>query len=350
MEKLADRSRLEGKGAGRRKALAPDAELLSREIEAAHSLSRRTFLAATFALAAPVLRYVPARAGAPSALSVSEVAPGVFVHQGLYEEQSPQNRGDIANASFIVGKDAVAVIDTSGSFKVGRELHAAIRGVTDRPIKYVINTHMHPDHVLGNAAFKADSPDYVGHHKLQRALAMRADSYLQSNKLMLGDEAFEGSEIVLPTVLVEDKLSLDLGGRSLVCEPQKTAHTDNDLIITDTATDTLFLGDLLFSVHIPTIDGSIKGWLSLLDELATRKAARVVPGHGPPAMEFPGALDAERKYLSTVASDVRKLIADNKTMSEAAKTAALSERADWKLFDTFHVRNVTTAFAELEWD
>ncbi len=81
-------------------------------------------------------------------------------------------------------------------------------------------------------------------------------------------------------------------------EPQRTAHTDNDLTITDSATNTLFIGDLLFSVHVPTLDGSIKGWLALIEEMKTRDAARVVPGHGPHAMELPGALEPEQRYLA----------------------------------------------------
>lgn len=232
-------------------------------------ISRKTFLQAGLALAAtPLLRYVPAYA---AAADVTEVAPGVFVHQGRYEVQSPDNRGDIANASFVVGDEAVAVIDTSGSAVMGEDLRDAIRAVTRKPIKYVINTHMHPDHVFGNAAFKQDDPTFVGHYKLARALGTRSESYVTANKQMLGEDVFKGSEIILPTMLIKEPTRLDLGGRELLLEPQATAHTDNDLIVTDTKTDTLFLGDLLFSVHVPTLDGSIKGWLALLDELGNRQ-------------------------------------------------------------------------------
>jgi len=311
-------------------------------------ISRKTFLKAGLALAAtPLLRYVPAHA---AAAEVSEVAPGVFVHQGRYEVQSPDNRGDIANASFVVGSEAVAVIDTSGSAVMGQELRDAIRAVTNKPIRYVINTHMHPDHVLGNAAFKQDAPAFVGHYKLGRALGTRSQGYIIGNKQMMGDKAFEGTEIVLPTQAIKEPTTLDLGDRTLLLEPQATAHTDNDLIVTDSKTNTLFLGDLLFSVHVPTIDGSISGWLALLDEMGKRKAARVVPGHGPKTMELPQALEPEQRYLAAIANDVRRQIAEGKTLAEATKTAGFFEKDAWKLFDQYHVRNVTAAFAELEWE
>ena len=312
-------------------------------------ISRRNALKVALALAAsPLLRYVPAYAAGDA--PVSEIAPGIFVHQGRYEVQSPQNRGDMANASFIVGSDGVAVIDTLGSAVAGRELRAAIRAVTNKPIRYVINTHMHPDHVFGNAAFKEDNPVYVGHHKLARGLASRAERYPAINQQMLGDEAFQGIEIILPTLAVDGSQTLDLGDRSLVLETQRTAHTDNDMTITDSATDTLFLGDLLFSVHVPTLDGSIKGWLALLDELSRKQAARVVPGHGPRSMELPRALEPEKRYLAAIANDVRRLIKEGKTLEDATQVAGFSERDAWKLFDQYHVRNVTAAFAELEWE
>lgn len=310
---------------------------------------RRTFLRSALAFSvAPLVGRLPALAA--NGMTFSEVAPGVFVHQGRYELQSPENRGDMANASFVIGNDAVAVIDTLGSAKVGAEMRAAIRAITDKPIRYVVNSHMHPDHVLGNAAFKEDGAEFVGHHKLARGLAARADQYLATSKHMLGADAFDGSEIIPPTVSVNDKLTLNLGGRSLVCEAQTVAHTDNDLIIIDTATDTLFLGDLLFSGHIPTLDGSLRGWLALIEQLEGRKAARVVPGHGPHAMLLPEAVSAEKEYWSVVAADVRRLIEDGKSLAEATKTAGSSERDKWRLFEQYHVRNVTAAFAELEWE
>jgi quinoprotein relay system zinc metallohydrolase 2 len=282
--------------------------------------------------------------------AVNEVAPGVFVHQGRYEIFTPRNSGDTSNAGFIVGRDGVAVIDTGGSPRIGAALLAAIRARTKLPIKYVITTHMHPDHGFGNVAFEAEKPTFVGHAKLPRALAARAERYLAINKELLGD-AFEGTRIVPPTELVKDRLEVDLGDRKLLIEAHATAHTDNDVTVLDEKTGTMFLGDLLFAKHVPALDGSIRGWLALIGKLEARKDVKLaVPGHGPASMPWPAALAAEQRYLNKVADDVRVMIKQGKTLSEAAETAGMSEKDAWLLFKEYHARNVSAAFAELEWE
>lgn len=280
---------------------------------------------------------------------VTEIAPGVFVHQGQHALFTPANMGAISNAGFIVGSEAVAVIDTGGSRKFGEGLLAAIRQHTSLPVRYVINTHMHPDHIFGNAAFAAAGAELAGHAKLARALAARRDQYMAANKPLLGD-AFEGVEVIPPALHVQDRMTLDLGGREIVLEAHPTAHTDNDLTVYDPQTGTMFMGDLLFSGHIPVVDGSIKGWLALMKELSQRKLQRVVPGHGPASMSWPGAMASQQRYLETIASEIRQFIAGGKTLADAAKTVGLTEKDAWLLFDDFNARNVSASFAELEWE
>lgn len=313
------------------------------------SLSRKAFLKGAGALAGAIVA-PGGQTWAAASDNLTEIAPGVFVHQGQHALMNAQNGGDIANASFIVGRDGVAVIDTGGSARVGAALRERIRAETPLPVRYVVNTHMHPDHVFGNAAFEADKPSYVGHHKLARGLAARAERYLAVNREAMGDAAFQGTRIVPPAVEVTGTLTIDAGGRTLMLEACKTAHTDNDLVCRETTTETLFLGDLLFAEHVPTLDGSIRGWISLLDEMARQTAQRVVPGHGPPSMAWPGAIAPERRYLGTLAADVREAISEGRTIGEAVAAAGLSERDAWLLFEAYHARNVSAAFAELEWE
>jgi quinoprotein relay system zinc metallohydrolase 2 len=283
-------------------------------------------------------------------LLLKEIAPGVYAHEGLIELTTQGNEGAIANIGFIVGDDSVAVIDTGGSVREGRRLAAAIATLTNKPIRYIINTHVHPDHLFGNAAFDSPGVTFVGHANLPRALAARGAFYLSSFRRILGDELIGEVRIVTPTSTVQDETTIDLGNRQLVLKAWPPAHTDCDLTVLDKRTGTLFSGDLVFLKHVPIVDGSALGFLRLADALAAIPAKRVVPGHGPIVADWPQAIAAERAYLTRLVKDLRGMIKAGESLGAAAEKAGQSERPNWQLFDDYNPRNATAGFAELEWE
>jgi quinoprotein relay system zinc metallohydrolase 2 len=288
------------------------------------------------------------RARASSAFVIKEIAPGIHVRRGVDEEASPGNADAIANAGFIVGRDSVLVFDPGGSLADGAALRVAIRAASDLPIRFVVMSHAHPDHIFGAGAFQEDKPAFVGHARLGAALAERGDYYRERLDEVLGPGA--AGPVVMPTMEVEDVAELDLGQRVVRLTAHKLAHTDNDLSLLDPATGTLFCGDLLFVGRAPALDGSLKGWLQELEGLKAVGAVQAVPGHGPERVDWPaGSADLER-YLRTLVLETRVAVRDNIGIAAAVEKVAAGERGRWTLFEAYNGRNVTQAYKELEWE
>lgn len=281
--------------------------------------------------------------------AIQDVGNGIYVHHGEHLDIDTGYQGDICNISFVVGSKGVAVIDTGGSLKVGSKLRDAIKKITDKPILYVINTHVHPDHIFGNAAFIQDKPQFVGHAKLGDAMQLREEAYGKLNIKYLGDDA-KGSIIVKPSLATKETTELDLGDRTLRVTPYPNAHTNTDISVIDSKTSTLFTGDLLFIERTPVIEGDIKGLISAIDTLKTYPVKQVVPGHGPVTQDWVQALNNEQRYLNTVLTDIRANIKAGKSMSDAMDSVAASEKDQWKLFDIANRRNVNTIYPALEWE
>ncbi len=286
---------------------------------------------------------------ARGAHTLDEVAPGVFVRRGPDAEATAANLGGIANIGFVIGRDAVLVTDPGGSLADGAWLRDEIRARTDRPIRHVVMSHVHPDHAFGAGAFLDDAPEFIGHARLADELAVRGDYYRARLVEILGPD--RAGPVVMPTRAVgPEGATIDLGDRRLALTAHPPAHTRSDLSMLDEGAGLLFPADLLFVGRIPSLDGSLSGWLAELDALEALGARSAVPGHGP-ALVAPGpAIAPLRRYLETLQGDVRRAIAEGRGVTETAATAARSERGDWALFDDYNGRNVTVAYKELEWE
>ncbi len=249
---------------------------------------------------------------APGPFATDEVAEGVHIRRGVDQDASAANDDAIANIGFIIGSKGVLVTDSGGSLADGENLRATIRARRpDLPIKYVVMSHIHPDHIFGAGAFLKDSPVFVGHYRLAEAMRARGEYYQKVLADIIG--ADRAGPIVQPTLEVKDPTDLDLGDRIVSAAAHGPAHTTSDLTLIDRKTGLLLTADLVFVQRMPSLDGSLPGWLKELAALKQIPAARAVPGHGPVAIDWPaGAADIER-YLTTLQSDVKP--GDRRAMS-----------------------------------
>jgi quinoprotein relay system zinc metallohydrolase 2 len=285
---------------------------------------------------------------AASALVTEAVAPGIHIRRGVDEDASAANGDAIANIGFIVGRSAVAVFDPGGSLDDGQRLRARIREVTQLPIRFVVLSHVHPDHIFGAGAFEQDRPEFIGHARLPNALAQRGEYYRRGLESVLGKG--KAGPVVVPTRLIADRGQLDLGDRLLLLTAHPVAHSDCDLSAFDPSSATLLAADLLFVERVPSLDGRLKGWQSVLTSLKTVSASRAVPGHGPVRVNWPsGARDLDR-YLDVLLRETRAAVKGGMGISDAVASVGLSERGKWKLFDDYQGHNVTQAFKEVEWE
>jgi len=280
---------------------------------------------------------------------LTKVAEGVYVHHGQHLDIDDGYQGDICNIGVVIGREAIAVIDTGGSKHTGEQLQQAIKAISPLPIRYVINTHVHPDHTYGNAAFQNGTTHFVGHEKLANTMLLRQEQYEKLNARLLGD-AGKASNTVTPDTPVHNQLTLDLGDRQLQLQAQRVAHTHTDLTVLDTKTNTLFTGDLLFAQRTPVVEGDIKGLIAALEQINQSHYALIVPGHGLESNDQPTILGNELRYLNLLLADIRTSIKKGISMEQTMDTAAASEHDKWQLFDIANRRNVNVIYPQLEWE
>lgn len=282
------------------------------------------------ALALAVLLAGGSSLGAVAApLPAQQVADGVWFVQGQAALGSAANRNFISNAGFVVTDDGVVVIDALGSPALGAELIETIRSVTPQPIRHVIVTHYHADHIYGLQAFKGLGASVIAHAEGREYLnSDTARLRLEASREELAPWVDASTQLAGADRWLEDaETTLRVGTTELVIRRAGPAHTPEDLVIFVPARGVLFVGDLVFRGRIPFVGQSdSRRWIESLDRLLAFRPRVIVPGHGP-ASEMPVAdIELTRDYLVFL----------RQAMGEAARNLDPFDeayaRADWSRF------------------
>ena len=264
-----------------------------------------------------------------------QVAPDSYMVQGLSAMGSGANRNFISNAGFVVTKDGVLVIDALGSPALARELLAEIRRITPAPVRYVVLTHYHADHIYGLQAFKDAGATVIAHQAGREYLnSETAALRLQTSRVELAPAVDAQTRLVPADRWIDGRTTWQMGGLDFVLQPAGPAHTPEDLVVWVPQLKLLFAGDLVFRGRIPFVGQADSGrWITALDTLLAFDARIIVPGHGPASASARADLVLTRDYLAYL----------RKTMGEAARNMDPFEeayaRTDWSRFDKLPLFN-----------
>ena len=278
------------------------------------------------------------------AVKAQPVAEGVYFVQGEAAVGSSANRNFISNAGFVVTDDGVVVIDALGAPALAVELIAEIRRITSRPVRYVIVTHYHADHIYGLQVFKAAGATVIAHANGKEYLhSDGAQRRLLSSRQEVAPWVDAQTQLVgADRWLTSAESLLRVGSLDFVLRHVGPAHTAEDLVVFVPQRGVLFAGDLVFRGRIPFVgEADSRQWIASLQTLMDFKPAFIVPGHGPVSEAPLADLQLTRDYLEHL----------RKTMAAAAANLEPFElayaKADWSRFQhlpLFRAANRMNAF------
>jgi cyclase len=267
--------------------------------------------------------------------------------KGVWAAVTVPRSGAGGNSGFIVGSEGVAVVDTFQTKAAAEALLAAIRETTSQPVRFVIDTHYHLDHVAGNGVFAQAGAVVIAERNV--ATWERTENLKFFGDAITPEERAMVEALTLPSLTYRDGVELSLGDRKVVVRVMM-GHTGGDSVVTVPDADVVFTGDLFWNHCLPNlIDADTEEQIAtngaLVEEFPT---ATFVPGHG----EVGKAADvaAFRAYLTTLREDVSRARAEGRsgpTLVEAVVPELQARYGDWSYFEHFVRRNVEQTEAEL---
>lgn len=262
---------------------------------------------------------------AAAAEKLTRIADNVYSYIDVKSGSKDNSFG--ANAGIIVGNDGVIVVDTLISAKEAKRFIKGIRAVTDKPIRYVVNTHYHLDHVFGNGEFVKLGAVVIAQENDKKMMEKTAPEVLKNiAQYGLNAEDMAGTTPAYPTITYGDRMTIDLGGQQVELIHARHSHTSGDTLVYLRDKKVLFAGDILFTSYHPFLgEGDINGWAKELDGIRAMDVEKIIPGHGPLSgkkdLEDMKAyillFDRKAKELASLSGDIQAISAELKRVLPA---------------------------------
>jgi len=279
-------------------------------------------------------------------LQPEKVATDTYCFFGLPEIMDEHNNGNMSNSCFVNMGTSYLVIDSGPTYSYALQAYEKIKQIKNLPISYVINTHIHDDHWLGNAYYTEIGVKIIG------SAAFKNEVKVEMTRMQkrITPEAYAKTTQEFPSIFVEKEkvLNIDSTKVYLVCVNKK-AHTDSDLFVYIPSKKMVFVGDLVFNDRLPSIrDGNLKGWIEILDEIREMDVEFIIGGHG--KIVDRSSIDMTYNYIKTLHKRVSSLIEDGEEIGDVVNMVTMDKFKDVNFYDSMHRQNVEIAYRILEWE
>ncbi len=260
------------------------------------------------------------------------------------------NAGFISNAGIILGADGIVLFDALGTPALARLLLGKIRELSDLPIKAVIASHYHADHIYGLQVFKEAGATILGPNGAELYLESEvAEQRLEERRVSLYPWVDDNTQLLAPDEYINALHELDMGGVRLTITPLGAAHSDGDLAVFVEPDNVLFSGDIIFEGRIPFVgDADTRAWLNALGRMSERKVTALIPGHGGKAEKPDEAVALTQRYLAFLRSEMGAAVDEFVSFDEAYGDIDWSEFADLPAFEEANRRNAYQVYLSLE--
>lgn len=280
-------------------------------------------------------------------LTPSKVNESVYCYFGKPEVMDTKNNGNMVNSCFVDTGTSWLVVDSGPSYMYAKEALLHVNQIKKMPVKFVINTHIHDDHWLGNGYYASHGATVVGSFVFKTHFHSGETPRMAHR---ISPTAYAGTVPTIPTQFVHKNETLEVGNYHIkLINVDYKAHTEHDLLVYIPQIKTLFAGDLVFNGRIPSLrDGDINGWIKALEMIQSLDVNNIIGGHG--NITDKKALDLTYGYLTTLRKEIRKAIDDGMDISEALESITMAKYKDVALYDVMHRQNVEVAYRMLEWE
>lgn len=278
-------------------------------------------------------------------LTPVKVSEDVHCFFGALENITKENGGNMVNTCFVQTKKGYVVIDSGPTYAYAEQAYAQMQKIQNLPVKYVIDTHDHDDHWLGNSFYKSKGALLIGPRTYEQNVVVGMETRMQRT---LGSEIYGKTKIVNLDTVVDHNLTLNVDGK--IFEIQQLvakAHTQGDLIIYVPDEKILFAGDLVFNGRVTSLrDGSIIGSLKALAKIDAMHPKVIIGGHG--YKTDANATKELNAYLLEMKAEVLDALDNDVSMDEITQKVTMPKYENLKLYDVLHSRNVFESYRELE--